>query len=296
MLGKLLKHDLKSTSRVLLPLNLVLVGVTIFGMVFLSLAPFQRPETMMLTAGMMVTYLLMVVALNIITHIYLIVFFYRSLFTYQGYLTFTLPTTPWRLLHSKGLSGFFWSLLNTVLTFLSVLLLFASAVGFSNFGSAFRSLFTDNLANGSVMVNGVAVETNLTLMGILGTTPSQLLLFLAAFTLVSCLYSVAVGYGSVAIGQLFSKHKVAGTVISYLVIYFIVQFFCGIVSVLATIRPVMEFIQATPDAVTDSELMFRAMGQIYHPMLLAMMLFELAIGVLLYVASGIIMNKKVNLD
>lgn len=294
MLGKLLKHDFKSTARVLLPLQLALVAITILGMAILGITPFGYAGTLLLVAGMIATYIIMILALCIITHIYLIVSFYRSLFTHQGYLAFTLPATPWQLFHSKSIVGFCWGLFNTLLTFLSVLLLFASSVGFSNFGTAIRSLFTDNLT--TVTVNGVSSQVHISLLDILGVTPFQLFLFLAALTFVACFYSIATGYASVAIGQLFAKHKAAGTVVTYLAIYFVMQFFYGIVSVLSAIRPLMQITEAAPEMLDSMEFVFHTMTKIYHPLFLTLLVSQLVVGVILYLVAGIIMNKKVNLD
>lgn len=293
MLGKLLKHDFKSTVRVLLPLQLVLIGVTILGMIILSLFPFQRPESMLLMGGMIITYTLMVVALSVITQIFLIVFFYRSMFTHQGYLTFTLPATPWSLLHSKAIMGFVWGLINTLLTYLSVLMLIASAVGFANFGSAMRELFHGEMAYTDVIINGVSTVLPISILDILGLSLPQLLLYLVALTLISAFYSVAVGYGSVAIGQLYAKHKVAGTVLAYLAIYFVMQIFSGVIAFVAAMRSVIQVVQEAPPT---AKAAFQTMGQIYSPMFLAILLFQLVVGIGLYVAAGIIMNKKVNLD
>ena len=296
MLGKLLKHDLKSTARVLLPLQLALAGLTILGMVILGLTPFGPPGTLLLIAGTMITYVLTVVALCVITHIYLMVYFYRSLFTHQGYLAFTLPATPWQLLHAKAIAGYFWSLVNTLLTYLSVLLLFASAVGFGNFSDALGRLCTDNLVNTNVTVNGVASQVSITLEDLMGVTRTQLLVFVVALTLVSCFYSIATGYASAAIGQLFARHKVAGTVVTYLIIYFVMQFFYGIISVVATVRPLLQIVNAAPETLDSPEFAIRAMSQAYHPLFLTMLLGQLVVGIALYLAAGIIMNKKVNLD
>ena len=41
MLGKLFKHEFKATGKVLLPLNLALIGVTIIGMIMLGLKVFS---------------------------------------------------------------------------------------------------------------------------------------------------------------------------------------------------------------------------------------------------------------
>ena len=248
------------------------MAITILGMVILGLTPFGHPGTLLLITGTMVTYLIMVITLCIITQIYLIVSFYRSLFTHQGYLTFTL------------------------LTYLSILLLFASSVGFSDFGTAVRSLFTDSLTNTSVTVNGVTSQVSLSLLDLLGLSPFSALFFLAALTLVGCFYSIATGYASAAIGQLFAKHKVAATVITYLIIYFVMQFFYGIVSVLTAIRPLIAIANAAPETLNSLEFTINTMSRVYHPLFLVLLISQLVVGVILYLVSGFIMNKKINLD
>lgn len=295
MLGKLLKHDLKSTARVLLPVQLILAAATILGMILLSVKSLQRPDTMLLLGCLLITYTLMILTLSVITQIYLIVYFYRNMFTHQGYLTFTLPTTPWKLLHSKAIIGFVWEMINTLLTYLSVLLLVGSAAGFTNLGTYLSSLLNGNITN--VTINGVTTPIFISLLDILGMTMPQIILFMVMFTLVAAFYSVATGYGSVAIGQLFAKHKVAGTVLTYCIIYFVMQFLYGIVAILASFHSVMQIVQTDISSSAESaKLVVQTMGRIYQPLFLAILLFQLVVGVVLYVASGIIMNKKVNLD
>lgn len=291
MLAKLLKHDIKSTGKVLFPTHLILIATTLMGVAFLSLKHIRRPETFLLLGCGVVGYTLIIGTLSSIVQIYLIVFFYRNMFSSQGYLTFTLPATPWQLLHSKGITGYLWLLLNTALTCLSILLLASVAIGFDNI----RQLFAGEFIASSITVNGAASPTEaISLLDFLGISVQTLILYAVTLTLVSPFFNMAMGYASVAIGQLFAQHKVVGTVGTYLVITFILQFFVGIISAIAAVRSIMQMPQL--EAASPSVSMQPAMSQLYPPILLSMLIFQLIAGIALYVAAGIIMNKKVNLD
>ncbi len=288
MLGKLIKHDFKATGKVMIPLNMVLVIVTILGSLLVGSRLLQRTELLPLTITLVIAYALMMIALSTVASIFLIVNFYRNMFSSQGYLTFTLPASPWSLLHSKTIVGFVWVLINTLLTFASVFLLTGSAAGFSNLGAIFREM-----ADASVTADGVTVSIGLT--DIIGYTLPQLALLLVLLTLISGFYSVAMGYGSVAIGQLYAKHKVVGTVIAYLVLQFISQIVMSVVMLFVSLRPLIGMVDSASQDISTEELA-HVMRSIYQPMLPILIVVFLVIGVGCYVAAGIIMNKKVNLD
>ena len=59
MLGKLLKHDFRSSGKVLFPLNLLLVIVTVIGSVLLGTKLLQRTEMVPLAITLLITYILM---------------------------------------------------------------------------------------------------------------------------------------------------------------------------------------------------------------------------------------------
>ncbi len=290
MLGKLLKHDFKATGKVMLPLILILIGVTALGCLLVSFRVLQRVELLPLTMLLLIAYILMVITLSTVTSIYLIVHFYRNMFTAQGYLTFTLPASPWSLLHSKVIVGFVWSMVIMVLSFLSAFLLFGAASRFRLFSVDMTGLFQT-----TVNINGESTAINVAVWDIFGYPPSVLLALLVLLLLVSCFYSVATGYGSVAIGQLYSRHKVVGTVLALLANYLVTQLLVVGVMVIIAIQAV---IRVASDSGTSfaAEDMISTMASIYKPMFPMLILIYLVLGIAGYVAAGIIMRKKVNLD
>ena len=86
MLKKLLKYEWKSVSRILLPLNLGIVLLTIIGCVILSTDIFDSEQALPLALLLFLFYTLSVITFTGITLIYIYVHFYKNLFTAEGYL------------------------------------------------------------------------------------------------------------------------------------------------------------------------------------------------------------------
>ena len=87
MLRKLFKHEFKETAKLLLPLDLVLLAVTVIGCILLGSSILQNESLQMLSFSCMMIYILSIFALFIITAVYLTVRFYKTMYAAQGYLT-----------------------------------------------------------------------------------------------------------------------------------------------------------------------------------------------------------------
>lgn len=284
MLGRLLKHDFKSTGKVLIPLYLLLVIITVIGSVLLGTKLLQRDEMLPLAIILLLTYILVLFAISIITSIFLVVNYYRNMFSSQGYLTFTLPASTWTIFNSKVITGFCWMLLNTVLTLLSAITLIGSACGFKNLGDVISVVFSTDLSG--VSANGASV------LAMIGYTPMQFLMLMILMLVTACFYSVAVGFGCVTVGQLYAKHKVVGAILAYVVIYFFVQIITSAFMMINSFRSMF----ADIDAYTSDAAFTDMMQSIYKPLFPTLILIYLVIGTACYVASVIVIKKKVNLD
>lgn len=292
MLGKLLKHDFKATGKVLLPVNLIFIIVTALGCVLLASRLLQRQELLPVAIILLIAYVLVILTLTTVVHIFLIVHFYRNMFTAQGYLTFSLPASSWSLLNSKTIVGYIWLLLNVILTYLCTFLLLGAASGFRVKLSDITELFQTTTA---INVNGASTGISATFSDILGYSPTGMLVLLILLVLVSCFYSVSTGYGCVAIGQLYARHKVAGTIIALVGNYLLTQIIMIVVAVIASVQGIVRIISLDEASMAGQE-MVAVMQSIYKPMFPALILVYLVLGIAGYVAAGIIMKKKVNLD
>lgn len=119
MLGKLIKYDLISVSKILFPLHLALLVVTVLGRLSMALnLPQNAP---LIVSLMLMLYIFGIIAIGIITLVVLVMRFYKNLFTSEGYLMHTLPVKASQHLNSKLIVAVLWSILDCVfIIFLSL--------------------------------------------------------------------------------------------------------------------------------------------------------------------------------
>lgn len=269
MLKKLLKYEWRDTKRLLLPMNLVIILITIFGCILLSTRIFDTDTGFLIAAPLTALYLLAVIAFSFITLIYIYVRFYKNLFTAEGYLMHTLPVTRTQLLHSKLIMGYFWFFLNSLLTALST-----GALGFA---AGFHEAASET-------TDGIEVSLSV----ILGCPPAVFLAWALVTLLVASLSSVLMGYVSVLLGQMMERNKLAAAVGFYFGIYMVIQ----IVSSLAMMIPII--IEITAETDEEAALDFMAGGmQLIFP---CMSLFYLVLSIVFYILCRTLINRKVNLD
>lgn len=197
MLGKLLKQEWKATSRILLPLYMVLACTTLMAAL---LTHWDNNFKHVITMISMMPYVVSLVLIAAGTTILLYVHFYKNLLTNEGYLMFTLPVKTNQLVFSKLLTSF-------LLTSVSI-----AAIFFSAFLVACAS------GNYQTVINGLhsAIAELKTGAGL--STPLLILEFIVLF-IVCALSNILTVYFAIALGQLFTGHRIIGAFVSYGVLY-----------------------------------------------------------------------------
>lgn len=206
MLGKLLKYELKSTSRLMGVLYLaVLIVAAIVG--FLARGTIwqatQGNGIAVVVSGLI--YTLLIMTLMIVTVVMILQRFYKNLLKGEGYLMHTLPVPTWMLVASKTISSLIWVLLSIITLIVSVVVLaLTSVVGSGNlfaldwcslpWGDFFK-LFQEN-----------AGEIILTIVT-------------AVIQIVRIILLV---YTAMAIGAAAKRHKVFYSVLTFIVILIII--------------------------------------------------------------------------
>ena len=205
MLGKLIKYDLKSTSKVLILVHAFLLLSAFLMRIFMT-GQIQLEDvegsSNILMALTILLYSLIVMGASFATSIIVAVRFYKNLFSDEGYLTNTLPVSRGILLLAKTISGGIWTAVDMALLLFSIYIV--------AFPPNVMELFQDNK------------EAVMEAMGFTGsyTLPSvpAIVGFLLILSLLSGFSSVAMIYASVVLGQLFSSHRVIGAVACYFAI------------------------------------------------------------------------------
>lgn len=129
MLGKLLKYDFRSLSRIIMPATLLVIATTVLGTCSMRLifSVVQNMELTFAKTALLVGLSLIVaasvvaiIAYAIVSVIFVYARFYKNFFTDEGYLTFTLPVKTGTLLFSKVITFAVWSIICSLIAFLMI--------------------------------------------------------------------------------------------------------------------------------------------------------------------------------
>lgn len=199
MLGKLLRHEMKATSRVFLPFFGVLLVFAGVNKLFLELGFFQK-QGLNFVAGMsMFTYVILVLAVFVLTYVVMIQRFYKNLLGDEGYLMFTLPVKPSSHILAKLFVSTLWMVLAFVAFFLSLMILLAGPDMFRVMWDTFSQFVT--AMNRELGVEGYVYIVEFLLMAV-----------------VSLFYSILMIYAAIAIGHTMKSHKVLSSFAAYLIL------------------------------------------------------------------------------
>lgn len=268
MLAKLLKYELKSTARTMLPFYAALIVLAIVNRVaflFQSPAQFLRISQ----AVLVVMYGLFIAAIFIMTILVVLQRFYKNLLGQEGYLMFTIPVTPAQNLLSKAIVSLLWFLCSFVCVFISVLILIPS---FESFPIFLREL--------SYAFERVRETLHL--------EPVLLIWMFAALLLFSVIQFIFEVYTAICIGQLANDHKILASFGAYVGIYTLLQI---INSVLLSLFALPMFDKLHFSAETPAQV-----GP-YAYTLMAFLLVETVILIVVYfLVDRHLLAKKLNLE
>lgn len=203
MLNKLMKHELKATARLLVPSYLVLICISIINRFLYQSG--NKGEIFKFFAGfLMVTHIAYIIIILIATVLFMTIRFYKNLLSDEGYLMFTLPVKTHELITSKLLITILW-------LFVSLIAILASLfIAFYNSSNMRMVIETTN-------------KIFLTLSNAYGEHQILFVIEIIIILLISTFENILLIYVSIAVGQLFNKHKILLSFVSYAVIYNAIQ-------------------------------------------------------------------------
>ena len=112
MLGKLMKHELRATARIMLPVLGILAGLALLANVSIRLLNVVSASAVQaLLIFFISAFAFGLVAAAVVTLVIMALRFYRSLLRDEGYLQFTLPVTVHDHVWAKLLIAPFWTLI-----------------------------------------------------------------------------------------------------------------------------------------------------------------------------------------
>ncbi|MBC5743066.1 hypothetical protein FMM74_005605 [Lachnospiraceae bacterium MD308] len=275
MLSKLIKYDMKSLNRFLPVLHLFILLSSIMIRVFITgrIKPQTSSEqTDFLIILCYVLYFTMITALSTGTYLIAGIRFYKNMFSDEGYLTKTLPITNGMHLLSKTIAGSIWAMVNMCFVYLC-----SYVVIWTPYIKSVVDENKDDILQEFGFVGKYA-----------GLSFSTVLLILLLFSCFGAISSIIMIYASVALGQLFSSHRVLGAVVSY----FVISTLISVLSVVAMALLGSETRLIVTSGSLEDE--FNLVSYMIEIMKISAGLMIIT-SVILYVATHCIMNKKINL-
>lgn len=282
MLGKLMKHEWRATKRILIPVNLTIIIITVVECLLFACDVLYHKNSIPLVFLLILLYALSLIALATVSSIYLYVRFYKNLFTHEGYLMFTLPVTPLQLVNSKLIIGMVWTFINIILSAGSLFAIVFSGTYFSAKHGVMKEDFLADLS--SVLSGGTTTATSF--KEIFGYSVPEFLIVCVITLLISSFFSLAMGYLAIALGQLIEKYKLACSIGFYIALYVVTQIISSCFMIIVNIRNITN----------ASEDFLGASMNIYQSVLPATAVLSLILGIVFYIITLLIIRKKVNLD
>lgn len=276
MLGKLLKYELKSSARTLIPLYIgILILSIVCGIFFATqIQDFMYSDNMSLFFGILYMLLFaLLVAMGVLTVVSIIQRFYKNLLGDEGFLMFTLPVSSTTLLLSKMLAAMLWIIASSVVGVLSIMITMFIPLFFSGELNITWSDF--------VYFMQIAWES-------LFNTPAlptfMFQLLLGGF--ISIIVTILMAYVSMMIGQLqpFSRHQI---IVSFIAFFLIGWAFSTLYALLPFNDISYNFISVTGTSVSGLEGLTRAF---WIPLI-----ESIVQAVILFVGTDWLMKHKLNL-
>ncbi|MBQ8509241.1 MAG: hypothetical protein IJ493_04965 [Clostridia bacterium] len=206
MLGKLIKHEFRATGAWV---ALLCAGVIVFaGLTRLFMLLADMMELFAIPMGIsMFFYVLLMIASVVVVVVLNIRRFYKNVYGDEGYLTLTLPVSRWKIIVSKLLVGVTWSLLSGLCALLSLLIIASSQTLWQTLGEVMYYL-------------GYAFDE---ILYILRMPAPLLIVEIVLMAVISLFSGLLMCYASISLGQLFTGHRLLGSVIGYIGLNTVVQ-------------------------------------------------------------------------
>lgn len=273
MVGKLIKYDFMSFFRLLLPVQLVIIGIAVINRI---IQIFERYDTVsyeiVFTSSIVLLVIASIVAI-VMCFIIAIVRFYQGMYSNEGYLSNTLPVTPAQHLWSKLLT----SMIFAVGTFFAIFI----AVNIATLGDVGAELYK---AGGYLFARGFSfLHGHLILYMLEGIV----------FLLLSEAVSFLMVYFCISVGQLANRKKILLAFGVYFGLYVLAQIASTIIIILGVILSGTPFIEALGKAIGDFATS-HPIATVHIAMLIAIIV-NAVFGLVYFLISRAIINRRLNL-
>lgn len=287
MLGKLIKYEWKNTYKV----GGILL-ITMFIFTVLCMLSFQSPmwqaafngtdyETNpflspidMLAIMTLILYFIMLMCVSYGIMIYLGVHFYKTMYTDEGYLIHTLPVKKYQILNSKIFIGGIWMLIISAAMVVSIIAVICGIV---------MPLVEPSASEMSIWEAICFVMEELWMeIKLAGMTGSvvHFIISMILMVLIAPFGGIAIMYGAISMGQLFSKYRVMMAIFCYIGVIIVNYIISMFIQLPITIRAVS----------TDD--IFALYNSTYD----AAILLNVVMAAIMYFVAHYVITKRLNME
>lgn len=204
MLGRLFKYELKATSKVLVPIYIAFIAITIISRVSIDLQVDEGSLWSFINGMGLFVFIISAITMFVATAIVIIWRFYRNTSSDEGYLLFTLPVKVDYIIISEFLCALIWGFLMSVFAVLGIFLMI------------FNRNVNDNIINFSYFGN---ILSSLTADGI------KAIFYLFLDILISTFQEIMSIYCAISLASLFNKHRLIFSATFYIGLLIVVNAF-----------------------------------------------------------------------
>ena len=285
MLGKLLKYEWKGLCSPLLIMLAVLGGTTALTCgVILTINP-KYDETIAWYSGMALVlsiflYYFGLIGCTLGTMLIIAIRFYKTCYTDQGYLTHTLPVSSKLHLNAKILASIFTYLLMLLAITATIFIIIQVAMHhiFSLMPGDYDHLRREFSRGFSSLIYDFKDE--------FGIRFGAYMAYLIAYFIIAIIANIVTVLGCVSLGQLYAKHRVAGAILAYFIVQFVMQiirYFCSIPMYTRMIIPDSNNRDLTPFVIMS-------------PTMNLTLLMTVIVAIAMYLVNLHMMTKRLNLE
>ena len=267
MVRKLIKYDFTSYLRLILPVQLILLGIAALSRIVQIFENTKSEVYNIIFISSMVLYVIAILVCLILTTIVAIVRFYQGMYTNEGYLSHTLPVTPAQHLFSKLIVSMLFEIGSVFTVIVSFCIITLGELNIEIFKAGFYILgdfFKILKADGAFYI-------------------VEFILFL----IIAAVAELLKLYFCISVGQLVSRKKILLAFGVYFGLYILTQVFGTILIVFVTLNP--DLMEKIGEWIADNGKLFT------HLILCGAMLWSVIRAAVYFLISRFIMSKKLNL-
>lgn len=267
MLGKLMKYELKSTARILIPLYITLLVFATISKIFIEtrvtdkLHDFGAIPFFLSVFGYGCT----MAAVFIVTFFVIIQRFYKNLLGDEGYLMNTLPVSTATNLTSKLSIATFWNIVSGFVAILSIIIMAFQPDGFSYF---FRELFR-GLSEGYAEF---------------GFELYIIIIEIIIIILIYLIKSLTMIYASISIGHLFSKHRILSSFGAFIILTLITTSISSTIGIAFSNSNLLSMFDNINSSLPG------------HLFFISLILYNLVFFIVYFIITNYILKNKLNLE